>query len=124
MISMFLMYQLKVAVILASFYLLYALLMRRETLHRLNRAVLLGSMVLSMILPLCRITIHRQTPVKSPAPQIEQTIPMQADVIETTIPLADVPMPQIPTAPTYSQMTVEIVEAESPQQESEAEKAG
>ncbi len=116
---MFLMYQLKVAVILASFYLLYALLMRRETLHRLNRAVLLGSMVLSMILPLCRITIHRQTPVKSPAPQIEQTIPMQADVIETTIPVADVPMPQIPTAPTYSQMTVEIVEAESPQQESE-----
>lgn len=60
MITSFLSYLLKVACLLASFYLLYLLLMRRETLYRLNRTVLLSSMVLSLFLPLCRITIHKE----------------------------------------------------------------
>ncbi|MBO6077556.1 MAG: M56 family metallopeptidase [Bacteroidaceae bacterium] len=64
MITMFLLYQLKVAVMLASFYLLYALLMRRETLHTLNRTVLLSSLALSLILPFCKITIHKDAPTQ------------------------------------------------------------
>jgi len=43
----FLIYNGKVAVLLAVFYLFYRLLMERETFHRLNRAVLLLSVLAS-----------------------------------------------------------------------------
>lgn len=53
-------YLFKVAVILAAFYLLYRLLMRNETLHRMNRTLLVGMLVLSFLLPFCHLTIHRE----------------------------------------------------------------
>ena len=43
----FLLYDLKVAVLLGVFYMFYRLLMARETFHRLNRVVLLASLALS-----------------------------------------------------------------------------
>ena len=55
----FLIYNLKVAVCMAAFYLFYTLLLSRETFHRLNRAVLVGVMVLSFLLPVCRVTVYR-----------------------------------------------------------------
>ena len=55
----FLIYDLKVAVLIAAFYFCYRLLMERETMHRLNRIVLLSSILLSLILPLCVITLHK-----------------------------------------------------------------
>lgn len=55
----FLIYDLKVAVLIAVFYFCYRLLMERETMHRLNRIVLLSSILLSMVLPLCVITLHK-----------------------------------------------------------------
>jgi len=55
----FLIYDMKVAVLVAVFYMFYRLLLRHETFHRVNRAVLLGTSVLSFILPLCVITVHR-----------------------------------------------------------------
>ena len=54
----FLIYDLKVAVLIAVFYFCYRLLMERETMHRLNRIVLLSSILLSFLLPLCVVTLH------------------------------------------------------------------
>ena len=51
-------YDLKVAALIAVFYLFYMLLLARETTHSLNRAVLLLAVVLSVVLPLCVVTVH------------------------------------------------------------------
>ncbi len=53
-------YDLKVAALIAVFYLFYMLLLARETTHALNRFVLLAGIVLSVVLPLCIITIHEK----------------------------------------------------------------
>ena len=60
----FLIYDLKVAVLIAVFYFCYRLLMERETMHRLNRIVLLSSILLSLALPLCVITLHKTIEVE------------------------------------------------------------
>ena len=54
----FLIYEGKVAIALAVFYMFYRLMLRKETFHRLNRVVLVGTVVLAFVLPLCIITIH------------------------------------------------------------------
>ena len=54
----FLIYDLKVAVLLAVFYMFYRLMLARETFHHVNRIVLLLTAVASFVLPLCVITIH------------------------------------------------------------------
>ena len=54
----FLTYDLKVAVLLAVFYMFYRLMLARETFHHVNRIVLLLTAVASFVLPLCVITIH------------------------------------------------------------------
>ena len=56
----FLIYEGKVAIALAVFYMFYRLMLRKETFHRLNRVVLVGTVVLAFVLPLCIITIHRR----------------------------------------------------------------
>ena len=55
----FLIYDLKVAVLVAVFYMFYRLLLSRETYHRVNRAVLLGTAIASFILPLCVVKLHK-----------------------------------------------------------------
>ena len=55
----FLIYEGKVAVALAVFYMFYRLLLKKETFHKLNRLVLVGMVVTSFLLPLCVITIHK-----------------------------------------------------------------
>jgi TonB family protein len=55
----FLAYDLKVAVLVAVFYMFYRLLLSRETFHGVNRVVLLLTAVASFVLPLCVITIHK-----------------------------------------------------------------
>ena len=60
----FLIYDLKVAVLIVAFYFCYRLLMERETMHRLNRIVLLSSILLSLVLPLCVITLHKTIEVE------------------------------------------------------------
>ncbi|MBR6842757.1 MAG: TonB family protein [Prevotella sp.] len=54
----FLIYDLKVAVLLAIFYMFYRLMLARETFHRVNRIVLLATAIASFVLPLCVITMH------------------------------------------------------------------
>ena len=45
----FLIYEGKVAVALAVFYMFYRLLLKKETFHRFNRFVLVGTVVLSFV---------------------------------------------------------------------------
>ena len=54
----FLKYDLKVAVLIAIFYLFYRLLLSRDTFHRLNRIVLLVTAVVAFVLPFCVFTFH------------------------------------------------------------------
>jgi TonB family protein len=54
----FLIYDAKVAVLIAVFYMFYRLMLARETFHRVNRLVLLLTAVASFVLPLCVITMH------------------------------------------------------------------
>ena len=65
----FLTYDLKVAAILAVFYMFYRVLLARETFHRVNRVVLLATAVASFVLPLCVITLHKNIVVES-APSV------------------------------------------------------
>lgn len=59
MMTMFLTYNLKVAVIMAVLYMFFRLLLSHETFHRFNRVVLLIIAALSFVLPLCVITFHQ-----------------------------------------------------------------
>lgn len=52
-------YNIKVAVLIAVFYMFYRILLSRESLHKLNRIVLLSTAIMSFVLPLCVITIHK-----------------------------------------------------------------
>ena len=85
----FLIYDLKVAALIAVFYFCYRLLMERETMHRLNRIVLLSSILLSLVLPLCIITLHK-TVVVEQTPVIDTSEVMVAEVgataAEETVP--------------------------------------
>ncbi len=56
-------YEAKVALLLAVFYICYRVLLSRETLHRLNRIVLTGSVLVSFLLPFCVLTFHRTVEV-------------------------------------------------------------
>ena len=55
----FLIYDAKVALLIAIFYMFYRLMLARETFHRVNRLTLLLTAAASFILPLCIITLHK-----------------------------------------------------------------
>ena len=59
----FIIYELKVAVILVVFYLCFKCFLSQEKLHRVNRIVLISTAILSFVLPLCVITIHKTVTV-------------------------------------------------------------
>ena len=65
----FLIYDLKVALLIAVFYMFYRLMLAHETFHRVNRIVLLLTAVVSYVLPLCVITYH-ETVVMHQAPLV------------------------------------------------------
>ena len=71
---MLLMYQIKVGLCLIAFYLLWKLLLSRETFHRFNRVALLLVMVLAMVLPWIQFTIASPTPVANPIVMLEELI--------------------------------------------------
>lgn len=84
----FLTYDLKVAVLLAVFYMFYRLLLARETFHRVNRIVLLLTAVASFVLPLCVITMHETVAMEIP----------EMPLVDTDFYVPDVPVeePQTP----------------------------
>ena len=61
----FLTYDLKVAALIAVFYMFYRLLLSRETFHHVNRVVLLLTAIASYVLPLCVITMHKTVVVEA-----------------------------------------------------------
>ena len=73
-------YEAKVALLLAVFYICYRVLLSRETLHRLNRIVLTGSVIVSFLLPFCVLTIHRTVEVAAGAavPALPAVLPAAA----------------------------------------------
>ena len=70
----FLTYQLKVAVIMAVFYIFYRLFLIKDTWHRLNRIVLLSTALLSFLLPVCIITINKTEVLPMPVAQLMQAV--------------------------------------------------
>ena len=60
---MLLIYQIKVGLCLIAFYLLWKLLLSRETFHRFNRMALLAVMVLALVLPWIKISVDAMAPV-------------------------------------------------------------
>lgn len=79
MMTLFLTYELKVAVLIAVFYVFWRLLVANETWHRLNRIVLLATAVVSFVLPFCVITIH-------------QTVEVTTEAVTTILPVEDIPV--------------------------------
>ena len=70
----FLTYQLKVAVIMAVFYIFYRLFLIKDSWHRLNRIVLLSTALLSFLLPVCIITITKTEVLSMPVAQLMQAV--------------------------------------------------
>lgn len=58
---MFFIYSLKVALCLTAFYLVYKLMLSRDTFHAFNRAVILAVVVLSLVMPWMRLSIGEPT---------------------------------------------------------------
>ena len=78
----FLIYDAKVAVLIAVFYMFYRLMLSRETFHRVNRIVLLLTAVASFVLPLCVITLHKTVNIAgSPTVSVGE---LQMEVAEET----------------------------------------
>ena len=78
---LFLIYEGKVAIVLAVFSLFYRLLLKRESFHRLNRVVLVGMMLVSFLLPMCVITIHK--PMEMASQQIPEEVSSIAGIAGT-----------------------------------------
>ena len=90
----FLTYDLKVAVLLAVFYMFYRLLLARETFHRVNRIVLLLTAVASFVLPLCVITMHETVTVEAvPTIQVGDMMMNAAPIAEPATPWWQILLP-------------------------------
>ena len=88
----FLIYDAKVAVLIAVFYLFYRLVLSKETFHRVNRVVLLLTAVMSFVLPLCVFTMHETVVVAAmPAVEVGDVQAVVAD--EPTAPLWQMALP-------------------------------
>ena len=108
--TLFLTYELKVAVLITVFYIFWRLLVAYETWHKLNRIVLLSTAVASFILPLCVITLHETVEI------IPETTEKIENMIQVEMPdnLHHAPalindLPQEATTPFNWQMLLSIV---------------
>ena len=71
---MLLIYQIKVGLCLIAFYLLWKLLLSRETFHRFNRVALLVVMALALVLPWIRLSLYSPAPVTQGMVMLEELI--------------------------------------------------
>lgn len=81
--SIFFIYSLKVTLCLTAFYLVYKLLLSRETFFAYNRFVLLGLCALSLSLPLAQVSTSAPSPVVAGFAVVE-TMVVSAEVYEPT----------------------------------------
>ena len=113
----FLLYSVKVAAVLAVFYMFYRLLLSRETLHRLNRIVLLSIAVLSFVLPAGLLTVTRKAPVEAvmQAPSADVPVATLIQAPEAGVPGAGILAENLPAAGiTAGGMGPEDLQSESP----------
>ena len=75
------MYQIKVGICLIAFYLLWKLLLSRETFHRFNRMALLVVMALALVLPWIKVTTSNPTPVAEPMVVLEELLVTPAGAV-------------------------------------------
>ena len=92
MLLEFLTYDLKVAVLIAVFYMFYRLMLARETFHRVNRIVLLLTALASYLLPLCVITMHKTVKMEGLPMVTLDDLQMDAVIAES---VAETPLWQI-----------------------------
>ena len=78
-----LIYALKSAAILTLLYVCFALLLSRETFHRLNRLMLLLVLIAAMVLPSIHIQTSQPTPLAQGVWQIEQVVTPESQETET-----------------------------------------
>lgn len=76
----FLIYMMKVAVCQTAFYLLYKLLLSRDTYYGFNRVVLLSMIVASLVLPLINLPSEGGEPLRQGVAVVEQMV-IEADVV-------------------------------------------
>ena len=88
----FLIYDIKVAVLIIVFYMFYRLLLSRETFHRVNRIVLLLTAVASFVLPLCVITLHETVTIQA-VPEVSIGDVQMAVAEEPATPLWQILLP-------------------------------
>ena len=90
--GVFFIYILKSSVCLVLFYLLFRLLLSKETFHRFNRMALLGVLFFSLLIPCIEVTTRHQVEVQQAMLSIEQLLlmaeleatPVDADVVQET----------------------------------------
>ena len=88
----FLIYDAKVAVLIAVFYMFYRLMLAHETFHRVNRIVLLLTALASYVLPLCVITMHKTVKMEGLPMVTLDDLQMDAVIAES---VAETPLWQI-----------------------------
>lgn len=88
--GIFFIYSIKVAICLVAFYLLYKLLLSRETFYGFNRFTLFAMIVAAFALPLVHLHTAEETPVTGGFVMVE-------DFIITAV-AADAPLPVVTTA--------------------------
>lgn len=81
--SIFFIYSLKVTLCLTAFYLVYKLLLSRDTFFAYNRFVLLGLCALSLSLPLAQVSTSNPSPVVAGFAVVE-TMVVSAEIYEPT----------------------------------------
>ena len=79
---MFFLYQIKVGLCLIVFYLLWKLLLSRETFHLFNRMALLVVMALALVLPWIRFSLDVSSPVTEQMVMLEELIVTPSGVVQ------------------------------------------
>ena len=79
---MLLIYQIKVGICLIAFYLLWKLLLSRETFHRFNRVALLTVMALAFVLPWVKLSLDVSTPVADGMVMLKEMIVTPAGAVQ------------------------------------------
>ena len=90
------MYQIKVGICLIAFYLLWKLLLSRETFHRFNRVALLTVMALALVLPWIKLSISNPTPIAESIVVLEEMLVTPAGTV------------MLPVAPAGQQISVSM----------------
>lgn len=93
MLSTFLLYSLKAALVLTLLYAPFTLLLQQEKFFRLNRMVLVGILLLSLALPLCNVSWLSldHTPVVQTVQQQMVDVGVPVQMAEADIVVADLP---------------------------------